>query len=68
MTFTSRSPVSLSDYQIFMIGITHFTLQSIGKNEYGKTGHSKSFYFFEALLDYFEAQFLLRYTTDTDNT
>ena len=33
------------------------TLQSIGENEYGKTGHSKIFTFFEALVDHFEAQF-----------
>ena len=36
-----------------------FMLGSIGENEYGKTGHSKIFYFFEALLDHFEAQFFL---------
>ena len=33
------------------------TLQSIDENEYGQTCHLKVFYFFEALLDHFEAQF-----------
>ena len=47
------------------------TLQSIGENEYGKTCHSTIFYFFEALLDHFEAQFffrasILHHITDTD--
>ena len=31
------------------------TLQSMGENEYGKTGHSKIVYFFGALHDHFEA-------------
>ena len=33
------------------------TLQSIGENEYGKTGYL-NFYSFEAFRDHFEAQFL----------
>ena len=48
MTFASRSPVWLSRYLWLEIEISFFvfltvaiTLQSIGENEYGKTGHSK---------------------------
>ena len=44
-------------YQFCIFLRVFITLQSIGKNKYGKTGHSKIFYFFEALLDHFEAQF-----------
>ena len=43
----------------FVFLTVYRTLQSIGENEYGKTGHSNNFYFFEALHDHFEAQFCL---------
>ena len=42
----------------FPNGFHNTSLQSIGRNEYGKTGHSRIFYCFEALLDRFEAQFM----------
>ena len=58
----------LSDYQDIYDSKSKFhktvfltvfiTPQSTGENEYGKTGHSKIFYFFEALHDHFEAQFV----------
>ena len=43
---------------MFAKHLVFITLQSIGENESGKTGHSKVFYFFEALLDHFEALFV----------
>ena len=49
------------------------TLQSIGGNEYGKTGHSKIFTFLRHFLiilkrDFFFRASILHHITDTDNT
>ena len=64
-----NKPIACLIIKIFMIGITHFenrlpngfhnTTELLGKTStgYGKIGHSKKFYFFEAFLDHFEAQF-----------
>ena len=41
---------------IFRFPNGFLTLQSIQKNEYGKTDHSKIFYFLEELHDNFESQ------------
>ena len=61
------TPIAFLIIKISMNGIRNFkirfpnglvSLQSFGKKEYGKTGHSKIFYFFEAFHDHFEAQFV----------
>ena len=44
---------------IFRFPKVFITLQFIGENEYGITGHS-NLYFFEVLHEHFEAQFLFR--------
>ena len=69
LSYPERGSIeSIKSYKIFL-------LQSIGGNEYGKTGHSKIFfYFFEVLLNPFEARFFFlraaisHHITDTDNT
>ena len=44
-------------------------LQSIGKDEYGKSGHSKIFTFLRHFLIILKRNlFMLRHITDTDNT
>ena len=53
ITFTSQSPVWLSSYiwleskfkKTAFPNVFFITLQSIGENEYGKTGHSIFFIF-----------------------